>query len=30
MLQIAVAARRLGHRWEIVHPIELIDRSIKG
>jgi len=30
MLQIAVAGRRLGHRWRIVHPIELIDRSIRG
>jgi glycolate oxidase iron-sulfur subunit len=30
ILQIAAAGRRLGHDWEIVHPIELIDRSIKG
>jgi glycolate dehydrogenase iron-sulfur subunit len=30
ILQIAAAGRRLGHEWEIVHPIELIDRSIKG
>jgi glycolate oxidase iron-sulfur subunit len=29
-LQIAAAGRRLGHDWKIVHPIELIDRSIKG
>jgi len=29
-LQIAAAARRLGYEWEVVHPIELIDRSIKG
>ena len=29
MLQIAAAGRRLGHKWEIVHPIELLDRSIK-
>jgi glycolate oxidase iron-sulfur subunit len=30
MLQIAAAGRKLGHHWEIVHPIELLDRSIKG
>jgi glycolate oxidase iron-sulfur subunit len=30
ILQIAAAGRRLGYQWEIVHPIELIDRSIKG
>jgi glycolate oxidase iron-sulfur subunit len=30
ILQIAAAGRRLGHDWKIVHPIELIDRSIKG
>jgi glycolate oxidase iron-sulfur subunit len=30
MLQIASAGRRLGHKWEIVHPIELIDRAIRG
>jgi glycolate oxidase iron-sulfur subunit len=30
ILQIAAAGRRLGHDWEIVHPIELLDRSIKG
>jgi glycolate oxidase iron-sulfur subunit len=30
ILQIAAAGRRLGHHWTIVHPIELIDRSIKG
>ena len=30
ILQIAAAGRRLGHEWTIVHPIELIDRSIKG
>ena len=29
-LQIAAAGRRLGYEWKIVHPIELIDRSIKG
>jgi len=29
-LQIAAAGRRLGHHWEIVHPIELLDRSING
>jgi len=30
ILQIAAAGRRLGHDWKIVHPIELIDQSIKG
>ena len=30
LLQIAAAGRRLGHDWSIVHPIELIDASIKG
>jgi glycolate oxidase iron-sulfur subunit len=30
ILQIAAAGRRLGYQWEIVHPIELIHRSIKG
>jgi glycolate oxidase iron-sulfur subunit len=30
MLQIAAAARELGHDWPIVHPIELIDASIRG
>jgi glycolate dehydrogenase iron-sulfur subunit len=30
ILQIAAAGRRLGYDWEIVHPIELVDRSIKG
>jgi glycolate oxidase iron-sulfur subunit len=30
MLQIAAAGRRLGYKWEIVHPIELLDRSING
>ena len=30
MLQIAAAGRRLGYEWKIVHPIELIDQSIKG
>ena len=30
ILQIAAAGRRLGYDWKIVHPIELIDRSIKG
>jgi len=30
ILQIAAAGRRLGYDWTIVHPIELIDRSIKG
>ena len=30
MLQIAAAGRRLGFRWRIVHPIELLDASIRG
>jgi glycolate oxidase iron-sulfur subunit len=30
MLQIAAAGRRLGFRWRIVHPIELVDQSIRG
>jgi len=30
ILQIAAAGRRLGHDWKIVHPIELVDHSIKG
>ena len=30
ILQIAAAGRRLGYNWKIVHPIELLDRSIKG
>ena len=29
-LQIAAAGRTLGYHWKILHPIELIDRSIKG
>jgi glycolate oxidase iron-sulfur subunit len=29
-LQIAAAGRRLGHAWKILHPIELLDRSING
>jgi glycolate dehydrogenase iron-sulfur subunit len=29
-LQIAAAARVLGHDWPIVHPIELLDASIRG
>ena len=29
-LQIAAAGRRLGHDWRIVHPIELLDESIRG
>jgi glycolate oxidase iron-sulfur subunit len=29
-LQIAAAARGLGHDWPIFHPIELIDASIQG
>ncbi len=30
ILQIAAAARRRGHDWPIVHPIELLDASIRG
>ena len=29
-LQIAAAAQGLGHGWPIVHPIELLDASIRG
>jgi glycolate oxidase iron-sulfur subunit len=29
-LQIAAAGRRLGHEWPVVHPIELVDASIRG
>ena len=29
-LQIAAAGRMLGYHWKILHPIELIDRSIRG
>ena len=29
-LQIAAAARRLGYDWPILHPIELVDASIRG
>jgi glycolate oxidase iron-sulfur subunit len=29
-LQIAAAGRGLGHEWLIVHPIELVDASIRG
>jgi glycolate oxidase iron-sulfur subunit len=30
MLQIASAGRMLGHAWPIVHPIQLVDASIRG
>jgi glycolate oxidase iron-sulfur subunit len=30
ILQIARAARGIGHTWPIVHPVELLDRSIRG
>ena len=30
MLQIAASASALGHDWTIVHPIELVDASIRG
>jgi glycolate oxidase iron-sulfur subunit len=29
-LQIAAAARDLGWRWPVVHPVELLDASIRG
>jgi glycolate oxidase iron-sulfur subunit len=29
-LQIGVAGRELGYNWPILHPIELIDASIRG
>ncbi|MGH9253303.1 MAG: (Fe-S)-binding protein [Vicinamibacterales bacterium] len=30
MLQIAAAGKRLGFNWRIVHPIELLQESIRG
>ncbi|OFW34913.1 MAG: glycolate oxidase [Acidobacteria bacterium RIFCSPLOWO2_12_FULL_67_14] len=30
MLQIAAAGRRAGRHWPIVHPVELLDASIRG
>ena len=30
ILQIAAAGRHLGHDWLILHPIQLIDASIRG
>jgi glycolate oxidase iron-sulfur subunit len=29
-LQIAVAGRKLGHNWRVLHPVQLIDASIRG
>jgi glycolate oxidase iron-sulfur subunit len=29
-LQMAAAAERLGRRWTILHPIEILDASIRG
>jgi glycolate oxidase iron-sulfur subunit len=29
-LQIAAAGRRLGHEWPILHPVQLVDASIRG
>ena len=29
-LQMAAAARRRGRRWPILHPIEILDASIRG
>jgi len=30
MLQMAAGARRHGYEWPVVHPIELLDASIRG
>jgi glycolate oxidase iron-sulfur subunit len=30
MLQIAAAARDLGYRWPIFHPVQIIDASMRG
>jgi glycolate oxidase iron-sulfur subunit len=30
ILQIAAAGRDLGHEWRILHPVQLIDASIRG
>jgi glycolate oxidase iron-sulfur subunit len=30
MLQLRAAATRLGRRWPILHPVELLDASIRG
>jgi len=30
MIQIAAAATRQGHQWPVVHPIQLVDASIRG
>ena len=30
MLQIAAASARLGRQWPILHPLELVDASIRG
>jgi glycolate oxidase iron-sulfur subunit len=29
-LQITATARDLGWRWSVVHPVELLDASIRG
>ncbi|MBI3491316.1 MAG: 4Fe-4S dicluster domain-containing protein [Acidobacteria bacterium] len=29
-LQIGAAAKRRGHEWRVLHPIEILDASIKG
>lgn len=29
-LQIAAAGRRLGYEWPVLHPVELLDASIRG
>ena len=30
LLQIAAAARQMGYNWPILHPVELVDASIRG
>jgi glycolate oxidase iron-sulfur subunit len=30
ILQIAAAGREMGHEWPILHPVQLIDASIRG
>ena len=30
IIQIAATAARQGHRWPVVHPIQLVDASIRG
>jgi glycolate oxidase iron-sulfur subunit len=30
MIQIAAAAAQAGHTWRVMHPVELVDASIRG